>query len=60
MIAAAPALVYGVDLVGAIKEVSALPLVLVLASLATLAPVWLTRGPRAVLPIALAGGAGSA
>ena len=43
VVAAAPALVYGVDLVGAIKEVSALPLLLSLAALATLAPAWLTR-----------------
>ena len=58
VVAALPALVYAYALMGAIKEISLLPLLLGLLAFVVLGPQWL-RGPaRAVLPMALVAGAG--
>jgi hypothetical protein len=53
-----PALVYGYELIGSIKELTALPMILTLGSLVALHPRWLRAGPRAAIPFALAAAAG--
>jgi hypothetical protein len=53
-IAAVPALVYAYALQGSIKELTALPLLLLMGALVTLAPQLARRGIRASLPFALA------
>jgi hypothetical protein len=52
------ALVYAYVLLGSVKEIAALPLLLATGCLAISAPRWLTRGPRAVIPLALIAAAG--
>jgi hypothetical protein len=56
--ASVSALVYGYELVGSIKEITALPLILALGALVVFYERWLRAGPRAAVPFALATGAG--
>ena len=53
-----PALVYGYELIGSIKEITALPMILTLGALLVGHERWLGRGSRGALPFALAVGAG--
>jgi hypothetical protein len=53
-----PALVYGYELIGSIKEITALPMILTLGALAVLHRRWLAGGPRGAIPFALAAAAG--
>jgi hypothetical protein len=53
-----PALVYAYELVGSIKEVTALAMILTLGALAVVHERWLARGARAAIPFALAGAGG--
>ena len=55
--AAVPALVYAYDLIGSIKEITALPLILAMGALAVEAR-WLRSGPRGAIPFALVVAAG--
>ena len=52
--ATVPALVYAYELLGSIKEITALPLILALGALVVVHPRWLRGGPRAAIPFALA------
>ncbi len=54
-IAAVPALVYAYALMGSVKELTALPLLLLMGALIALARQMARSGPRAYLPFALAG-----
>ncbi len=57
-VAAVPALVYAYALMGSIKEITALPMLLLMGALIVCArELWLRCGIRAVLPFALAGAA---
>jgi hypothetical protein len=56
--ASVSALVYGYELVGSIKEITALPMILALGALVVLHERWLRAGPRAAIPFALVTGAG--
>ncbi len=56
--ATVPALVYAFDLIGSIKELTALPLVLALGALAVEHKRWIHSGPRATIPFALVAAAG--
>jgi hypothetical protein len=53
-----PALVYGYELIGSVKELVALDMILTLGALVTLHRRWLGRGPLGALPIALTIAAG--
>jgi len=52
------ALVYAYELIGSIKELTAVVMLLTLGALVVLHPRWLTRGPRGALPCALVLAAG--
>jgi hypothetical protein len=56
--ATVPALVYGYELIGSIKEITALPMILTLGALVVLNPRWVRRGPAGVIPFALVAAAG--
>ncbi len=56
-LAAVPALVYSYALMGSIKEITVLPMLLLMGALVVLAPRLARGGPRAVLPFAVAGAA---
>jgi hypothetical protein len=56
--ATVPALVYGYELVGSIKEVTALAMILTLGALVVLHPRWLRGPPRGAIPFALVAAAG--
>jgi hypothetical protein len=58
VIATVPALVYAYDLIGSIKEITALPLVLALGALTVEHRRWIKGGPRAAIPFALVTAAG--
>src|SRR5207253_3252357 len=47
------ALVYGYELLGSVKEITALPMILALGALAVIASHWIDAGPRAAIPFAL-------
>src|SRR4029077_14892387 len=51
--ATVPALVYGYELVGSIKEIVALSMILALGVLVVLHPRWLRGGPAGAIPFAL-------
>jgi hypothetical protein len=51
--ATVPALVYGYELIGSIKEITALGLILLLGALVVVNSRWLRGGPRAAIPFAL-------
>jgi hypothetical protein len=53
LVATVPALVYAYELIGSIKEITALPLILALGALVVVHPRWLRSGPRAAIPFAL-------
>jgi hypothetical protein len=57
---ALPALVYGYELIGSVKEIAALPLVLGLGALVVNHRRWLWSGERAAIPFALLVAAGAA
>jgi hypothetical protein len=48
-----PALVYAYELIGSIKEITALPLILAMGALVVIHPRWLGRGGRAAIPFAV-------
>jgi hypothetical protein len=52
------ALVYGYELIGSIKELTAAVMLLTLGALVVVHPRWLARGPRCALPCALVIAAG--
>jgi hypothetical protein len=52
--ATVPALVYGYELIGSVKEIVALDMILTLGALVALHRRWLARGARRALPAALA------
>jgi hypothetical protein len=56
--ATVPALVYGYELVGSIKEITALSMILTLGALVVLHPRWLRGPPRGAIPFALVAAAG--
>jgi hypothetical protein len=56
--ATVPALVYGYELIGSIKEITSLPMILTLGALVVLYQRWLRRGPPGVIPFALVAAAG--
>jgi hypothetical protein len=56
--ATVPALVYGYDLIGSVKEITSLPMILTLGALVVIHSRWLRRGPWAAIPFALAAAAG--
>lgn len=56
--ASVAALVYGYELIGSIKELTAAVMLLTLGALVVVHPRWLTRGPRGALPSALVLAAG--
>jgi hypothetical protein len=53
-----PALVYGYELIGSIKEIVALPMILTLGALVVLHPRWLWGAARCAIPFALVTAAG--
>jgi hypothetical protein len=53
-----PALVYAYELIGSVKEITALPMVLTLGALVVLYPRWLRGPPAGVIPFALVGAGG--
>jgi hypothetical protein len=53
-----PALVYGYELVGSVKEITALPMLLTLGCLVALRARWLVGSPRGAIPFALVAAAG--
>jgi len=55
-----PALVYGYDLIGSVKEITALPMILALGVLVSTHRRWLTGDLGAVVPVALIAAAGVA
>jgi hypothetical protein len=56
--AAVPALVYGYELIGSVKEITALAMILTLGALVVVHRRWLARGPLRALPFALVVAAG--
>jgi len=56
--ATVPALVYGYELVGSIKEIAALPMILTLGVLVLLYARWLRGGPAGAIPFAVVAAAG--
>lgn len=57
-VASVPAIVYGYELVGSVKELLALAMLLTLGALLALHPRWLARGARRAVPCALVLAAG--
>jgi hypothetical protein len=57
--ATAPALVYGYELVGSIKEIASISMILALGALALVHRSWLARAPLRALPFALVLAAGA-
>jgi len=53
-----PALVYGYELIGSVKEITSLPMILTLGALVVVHRRWLRRGPWAAIPFALVAAAG--
>lgn len=53
-----PALVYGYELIGSIKEITSLGLILTLGTLVVMHPRWLRGRPSGVIPFALVAAAG--
>jgi hypothetical protein len=53
-----PALVYGYELIGSIKELTAVPMILTLGSLVVVHREWLLDGARRAIPFALVAAAG--
>jgi hypothetical protein len=53
-----PALVYGYELIGSVKEITALTMILTLGALIVIHRRWLTGAPAASLPFALAAAGG--
>jgi hypothetical protein len=53
-----PALVYAYELIGSIKEITALPMIMTLGALVVLRDRWLRGPPRRAAPFALAAAAG--
>lgn len=53
-----PALVYAYELIGSVKEITALPMILTLGALVVLRERWLRGSPRGAIPFALAAAAG--
>jgi hypothetical protein len=53
-----PALVYGYELIGSVKELTALPMMLTLGSLVAVHRRWLGAGARGAIPFALVAAAG--
>jgi hypothetical protein len=53
-----PALVYGYELIGSIKELTTVPMILTLGSLVALHRSWLAGGARRAIPFALVAAAG--
>jgi hypothetical protein len=58
VVAAVPALTYAYAQMGAIKEITVLPMTLLLGALLVLAPVLFARGWRGLIPFAVVGGGG--
>jgi hypothetical protein len=58
VIATVPALVYAYELIGSVKEITALPLMLALGALAVEHKRWIHAGPRAAIPFALVAAGG--
>ena len=56
--ATVPALVYGYELIGSVKEITALAMILTLGALVIVHRRWLSHAPRRALPIALVLAAG--
>ncbi len=56
--ASVPALVYGYELIGSVKEIVSLDMILTLGALVVLHRRWLSHSPRRALPIALVLAAG--
>jgi hypothetical protein len=56
--ATVPALVYGYELIGSIKEIASLGMILTLGTLVVLYPRWLRGRPNGVIPFALTAAAG--
>ena len=56
--ATVPALVYGYELIGSIKEITSLGMILTLGTLVVLYPRWLRGRPRGAIPFALTAAAG--
>ena len=56
--ATVPALVYGYELIGSIKEITSLGMILTLGALVVLYPRWLRGSAKGVIPFALAAAAG--
>jgi hypothetical protein len=56
--ATVPALVYAYELIGSIKELTALPMILTLGALVVVQDRWLRAASRAVVPFALVAAAG--
>lgn len=56
--ATVPALVYGYELIGSIKEITSLGLILTLGALVVMHPRWLRGRPTGVVPFALVAAAG--
>jgi hypothetical protein len=56
--ASVPALVYGYELIGSVKEIAALAMILTLGALVVEHRRWLSHSPRSTLPIALVLAAG--
>jgi hypothetical protein len=58
LVATLPALVYGYELIGSIKEIASISMILLLGALVQLHGDWLARAPHRALPFALALAAG--
>jgi hypothetical protein len=56
--ASVPAIVYGYELVGSVKELAAVTMLLTLGALVAVHPRWLARSPRHAIPCALVLAAG--
>ncbi len=56
--ATVPALVYGYELIGSVKEITALSMILTLGALVVLYPRWLRGRPHGAIPFALTAAAG--
>jgi hypothetical protein len=58
LVVSVSALAYGYELIGSIKEITALPMILALGALVASHRRWLWAGPRAAIPFALVTAAG--
>ena len=58
LVCAVPALVYAYQLVGSIKELTALPMILATGALVTLHGSWVVESPRRAVPFAVVAAAG--